>query len=193
MGLRITHAGAVRRAELEQQLKLGRIREPIGLIWDGRHFRKDTRIALLDVSPERPLGVAYLDLNDVRVWNAVNHDTGTAAIKRYLEVVADLTPDKGDAYRLSGGADEVVVLLPCTDLEAALAWTRKVLVALARETVGELTLRAAAGVIVAIEPAESADAVQARAEAEQRRAKAASRGGVGRPSFLAWPGGLASP
>jgi hypothetical protein len=51
--LRITHEGAVRRAELEQQLKAGRIKEPMGLVWDGRHFHQDARISLLDAAPER--------------------------------------------------------------------------------------------------------------------------------------------
>jgi GGDEF domain-containing protein len=185
--------GAVRRAELEQQLKSGRIKEPIGLIWDGRHFRQDARIALLDASPERPLAVVYFDLNDVSVWNSISHDTGTAAITRYLEILADLTPEKGDAYRLSGGADEVVVLLPRTDLETAFEWTRRVLLALARETVADLTLRAAAGVVFATDPGEVVDALKARADAEQSRAKMASRAGEGRPSFIAWAGGLRSP
>lgn len=35
----ITHAGAVHRAELEQQLKANRIKEPMELLWDGRHFQ----------------------------------------------------------------------------------------------------------------------------------------------------------
>lgn len=97
--LAITHAGAVRRAELEQQLQTGRIKEPMGLIWDGRHFRRDTRIALLDVTDERPLVVVYLDLNDVKAFNAKGHATGDAAIRRYLEMVADIAADRSDAYR----------------------------------------------------------------------------------------------
>lgn len=182
----ITHAGAVRRAELEQQLKFGRIKEPMGLVWDGRHFRQDTRIALLDSSVERPLAAAYLDLNDVKAFNAVNHDTGDAAIRRYLEIVAELTYDRGDAYRLSGGADEVILLLPRLQLDPALAFVRKLLAALGRERVAELSLRAAAGVVVTTDPGESVDALKARADAEQGRAKAASRPLDGRSSVLAW-------
>jgi GGDEF domain-containing protein len=187
--LEITHAGAVRRAELEQQLQNGRIKEPMGLIWDGRHFRRDTRIALLDVTKERPLVVAYLDLNNVKVFNSKGHATGDAAIRRYLELVADIAADRGDGYRLSGGADEVVILLPLLDLERGLHAVRSLLKALGRERVEGYSLRAAAGVVV-VTDAENADALKERADGEQARAKAASRGIAGHPSVLAWPGGI---
>lgn len=181
-----THAGSVRRAELEQQLKSGRIKDSMGLIWDGRHFRQDARIALLDASPARPLAVAYLDLNDVKTFNEVSHATGDDAIRRYLEIVAELTLDRGDAYRLSGGADEVVVLLPGLGLGPAVDFVRKLLEALGHAVVHKLTLRAAAGVVVATDPAEPVEAMKTRADATQGRAKAASRAGVGRPSVVAW-------
>ena len=189
IGLTITHAGAVRRAELEQQLQTGRIKEPMGLIWDGRHFRQDTRIALLDVTSERPLVVVYLDLNDVKAFNNKGHATGDAAIRRYLELVADIAADRGDAYRLSGGADEVVILLPLLDLERGLHAVRSLLNALGRERVEGYSLRAAAGVVV-VTNAENADELKERADREQARAKAASRDIDGHPSFLAWPGGI---
>lgn len=188
VSLAITHAGAVRRAELEQQLKTGRIKEPMGLVWDGRHFRQDTRIALLDASPERPLAVAYLDLNDVKAFNEKGHATGDLAIKQYLEVIADVVADRGDAYRLSGGADEVVILLPRRPRDEALALTRSLLTELGRQTVADLTLRAAAGVIVATSPTESVHDLKFRADSEQQRAKTAARAATGRPSYLAWDG-----
>lgn len=167
----------------------------MGLVWHGRHFHRDTRIALLDAAPERQLAVAYLDLNDVRAFNAIGHAAGDDAIRRYLEVIAELTFDRGDAsfdradaYRLSGGADEVVILLPRLRLEAAVDFIRKVLVALGREVVHDLTLRAAAGVVLATDPAESVNALKERADTEQARAKRLAREGA-RPSVLAWPDG----
>lgn len=188
--LTISHRGAVRRAELEQQLKAGRIKEPMGLVWDGRHFRQDTRIALLDASVEQPLVVAYLDLNDVKRFNERGHDVGDAAIRRYLEIVADLSYDRGDAYRLSGGADEVVILLPKFQLQDALAFVSRLLEILGRERVAAWSLRAAAGVVVA-NPGDSVDALKKRADGEQGRAKEASKATAERPSVLAWePGHL---
>jgi GGDEF domain-containing protein len=184
--LAITHAGAVRRAELEQQLQTGRIKEPMGLIWDGRHFRQDTRIALLDVASERPLVVAYLDLNDVKVFNAKSHATGDDAIRRYLELIADIAADRGDAYRLSGGADEVMILLPGLDLDRGRQTVRTFLNALGRERVEVHSLRAAAGV-VEVTSAATVDEIKGRADREQERAKAESRRYDGRPSVLAWP------
>lgn len=184
----ISHRGAVRRAELEQALKLGRIRDPFGLVWDGRHFRQDTRIALLEADPSRPLAVAYLDLNDVKRFNEVSHATGDDAIKRYLEVVADVVTDRGDVYRLSGGADEVVVLLPRCNLEEASVLLRSLIRELGRQTIAaaQLTLRVSAGVIIATNPTEPVDAVKDRADKMQARAKLASRGHPMRMSFLAW-------
>jgi GGDEF domain-containing protein len=157
----------------------------MGLIWDGRHFRRDTRIALLDVTSEYPLVVAFLDLNDVKkVFNAKSRETDDAAIRRYLELVADVAADRGDAYRLSGGADEVVILLPRLDLERGLQIVRSLLRALGREEVAGYSLRAAAGVVAA---AENVDELRARVDLEQERAKAESLRIDGRPSVLAWP------
>jgi diguanylate cyclase (GGDEF)-like protein len=183
--LLITHAGAVRRGELEQQLQTGRIKEPMGLIWDGRHFRRDTRIALLDVTSERPLVVVFLDLNDVKAFNEKSHAIGNAAIRRYLELVADIAADRSDAYRLSGGADEVVILLPRLDVERGLQTVRALLHALGRERIEGHTLRAAAGVVMA-SVGNDVDDLQQRADREQGRAKTASRAIEGRPSVLAW-------
>jgi GGDEF domain-containing protein len=185
--LRITHEGAVRRAELAEQLKASRIREPMGLVWDGRHFDRDTRIALLDAAPERPLALTYLDLNDVRAFNANSHAVGDQAIRRYLEVIADVSGAR-DAYRLSGGADEVVILSPGQSLDRALDFTRQLLLALGLETVGGLTLRAAGGVITTTDPTERVPLLKERADLEQARAKRASRASPKRPSALAWPG-----
>jgi GGDEF domain-containing protein len=187
ISLSITHAGAVRRAELEEQLQTGRIKEPMELLWDGRHFRRDARIALLDVTTEQPLVVAFLDLNDVKkVFNKRSRETGDAAIRRYLELIADVATDRGDAYRLSGGADEVVILLPRFDLERGLQTVRVLLKALGREQVEGYSLRAAAGVVM-VTAAEDVNQLRARVDREQVRAKNASDGIEGRPSVLAWP------
>lgn len=171
---------------LEQQLQTGRIKESMQLIWDGRHFRQDARIALLDVASERPLAVAYFDLNDVKVFNAKSHATGDAAIRRYLELIADIAADRGDAYRLSGGADEVVILLPGLDLDGGLRTVRTFLNALGRERIEGYSLRAAAGLVV-VTAAEAVDELKNRADLEQQRAKARSREIADRPSVLAWP------
>lgn len=187
--IRIGHRGAVRRAELEQQLKSGRIKDSMEMVWDGRHLRQDTRIALLDASKDHPLAVVFLDLNDVKVgFNAISNAAGDDAIRRYLGIIADLTFERAEAYRQSGGADEVVILMPRLSLDAAVRYTRKLLGALGHEVVHGLTLRAAAGVVVATDPGEPVDDLKERSAAEQARAKNVSREHEGRPSVLAWPG-----
>ena len=47
VSLQITHAGRVRMAELNEAFRSARIREPFGILWDGRHFESDLRIRLL--------------------------------------------------------------------------------------------------------------------------------------------------
>ena len=63
VALYITHAGRVRLAELKDSLRSGRIREQFDIIWDGRYFDTDLRIALLDARSDHPITLAYLDLN----------------------------------------------------------------------------------------------------------------------------------
>jgi hypothetical protein len=60
--------------------------------------------------------------------------------------------------------------------------------ALGHEVVNALTLRAAAGVVTATDPAEPVAVLKERADAEQLRAKNASRASERRPSVLAWCG-----
>lgn len=190
--LSINHRGAVRRAELEQALKSNRIKETFGLIWDGRHLRQDLRIALLDAAPDRPLMLLYIDLNDVKTFNAVSHATGDDALRRYLEVIADVCGDR-DAYRKSGGADEVVVLLPRTEQAAALDLARAVSRALGQQQVAGHSLRAAFGLVVATSVAADPDDVVHRADLEQIRAKQESKQHAHRPSVLAFGGDQLEP
>ena len=87
--------------------------------------------------------------------NAKSHDAGDDALRQYLSVIADLSFERADAYRLSGGADEVATLLPRTKLEDAIKFARELAKALGREQVHDLTLRAAIGVVVATAPGET--------------------------------------
>jgi hypothetical protein len=183
--LTITHAGACRRAELEQKLKNGRARDPSGLLWDGHHLRQDARIALLDVSPARPLAVVMIDLDD-RGVAPPRARAGEDVVRRYLERVADAAADRGDAYRLSAGAGGVVVLWPRTTLEAAVDDTRGLLAACARE-LADQPLRPVAGVVVGFDVAEPVDALRARAAAEHQRARALARTLADAPAVVAWP------
>lgn len=132
--------------------------------------------------------MVYSDLNDVRTFNAINHDAGNDAIRQYLSTIADLCFERADPYRLSGGADEIAILIPATGLALALDFARQLVRALGRDPVHGMTLRAAVGVVLATSPSETPKALLGRADAEQGRAKARSREDAGRPSVLAWPG-----
>ncbi len=186
--LTITHEGLVRAAELRDQLASGRIREPMGLIWDGRHFRRDAEVALLDVDAEHPLCVAFFDLNEVKRFNEKGHDVGDQAIRSYLSHVAVCFEGVGEAYRLSGGADEVIVLMPQTPLEVGVARVRRFLVTLSEQEVETITLRTAAGVVTAAERTGGVDALKSRADGRQSEAKTLARSSPGCPSCLAWDG-----
>jgi diguanylate cyclase (GGDEF)-like protein len=113
VGLQITHAGRVRMAELSQALRSGKIREQYGILWDGRHFDQDLNIALLDASEQAPTAVAYLDMNGLKSVNdEVGHGAGDIAIRAYFQAINTALSDRGDAYRLGGGGDEVGVIVP---------------------------------------------------------------------------------
>src|SRR5205807_2245049 len=98
----------------------GREREPFGILWDARHWEQDLQIAILDVCASSPLAVAYLDMNGLKLINDTHgHDAGDLALKAYFQVVASTLGDNGQAYRLSCGADEVLVVLPHHDEQSA--------------------------------------------------------------------------
>src|SRR5262249_34087362 len=110
--LKLTHKGRVRLSELKQALPGGREREPVGILWDARHWDLDAQIAVLEAREESPLALAYLDMNGVKQINDKHgHDAGDLALRAYFHAVASVLGDGGQAYRLSGGADEVLVLL----------------------------------------------------------------------------------
>jgi hypothetical protein len=69
VSLEITHAGGVRMAELRHALRSDKLREQHGILWDGRHFDMDLRVALLEASDSTPLAVAYFDLNGFKAVN----------------------------------------------------------------------------------------------------------------------------
>src|SRR5262249_51931691 len=111
--LRLSHRGRVRLSELKQALRAGREREPLGILWDARHWEQDVQIAILEARDESPLALAFLDMNGLKQINdSLGHDAGDLALKAYFQAVMSVLGDRGQAYRLSGGADEVLVALP---------------------------------------------------------------------------------
>jgi diguanylate cyclase (GGDEF)-like protein len=179
-GLRLTHAGRVRLSELKQALRSGREREPFGILYDVRHWQQDLQIAILDAREESPLAIAYLDMNGLRQVNEdYGHDAGDLALKAYFKAVASALSGQGEAYRLSGGADEVLVVLPNHDAKAASKLVELVCRTLMREHLdqvdGEVLLSLAAGVITCSDPTASPSKLRSDADRAQARAKRRSR------------------
>jgi diguanylate cyclase (GGDEF)-like protein len=126
--------------------------------------------------------------------DAHDHAAGDTAIRTYLQAISTLMGDKAEGFR-GGSSDEVVVVLRDTSAESARDTMRAVLKQLAKERViidGNVIvpfLTASCGVVVTIESATDARALVQRADAEQVRAKKASKEGPGpRASFLAIEG-----
>src|SRR5205823_5000317 len=112
-------------SELKQALRAGREREPFGILWDVRHWERDVQIAILEAGEGSPLALAYLDMNGLKNINdTYSHDDGDLALKTYFQAVVSVLGDRGQAYRLSGGADEVLVVLPNCDEQAAVQTIR---------------------------------------------------------------------
>jgi len=189
-GIRLTHAGRVRLSELKHNLRAGREREPFGVLWDVRHWKLDAHIAILEAREDAPLAFAYLDMNGLgQINNVHGHEAGDLALKAYFQAVSSALGDRGQAYRLSGGADEVLVLLPNHDEEAA---ARSITIA-CKELMNvhlwpmhpSSLLSIAAGIVTTTSPSALPTELRADADQEQKRAKLQSRKADPRPSVIA--------
>jgi diguanylate cyclase (GGDEF)-like protein len=184
-GLRLTHFGRIRLSELKQALRTGRERESFGILWDVRHWERDVQIAILEAGEDSPLALAYLDMNGLKHINDTHgHDAGDLALKAYFQAVASVLPDGGQAYRLSGGADEVLVALPNHDEDAAIQIARLACTKLMSERL-PILLSVAVGVITTTDPTSSPASLRATGDEEQKRAKLHSKKTSPRPSVIA--------
>jgi diguanylate cyclase (GGDEF)-like protein len=190
--LRLAHRGRVRISELRDALRTGRIRDPMGILFDGRHADRALRIAVIDAGPERPLTVAYLDLNGMKEANdTLGHAAGDVLVRAYLSAVDAGVEDMGEAFRIGG--DEVLVILPGQDLAAGERVVRRAHRLFASERLThngkELPARSlCAGLVEVRDPVKVASEVRDNADAEMLRAKSESKkvpGGTPRPSLLA--------
>jgi diguanylate cyclase (GGDEF)-like protein len=192
-GLRLTHAGRVRLSELKQALRTGREREPFGILWDVRHWQQDVQIAILDSREGAPLALAYLDMNGLKQVNdTYGHDAGDLALRAYFQAVASVLGDRGQAYRHSGGGDEMLVVLPNHDAEAAVRLLRLACTKLMGERLeptgaGSL-LSISVGVTTTSDPSASPTELRSVADKVQYRAKVRSREATPRPSVIAIDG-----
>jgi diguanylate cyclase (GGDEF)-like protein len=155
-----------------------------------RHWERDLQIAILEAQEGSPLAVAYLDMNGLRQVNEVHgHDGGDDALKAYFQAVASVLGDRGQAYRLSGGADEVLVMLPNHEEQKAVEIVRLACKKLMNErlwpTAPNSLLSIAAGVITSIDPSVSPGKLRSAADAEQKRAKQRSKETTPRSSVIA--------
>ncbi len=178
VSLEIGHPGRVRLAELQDQLKATRIREPFNILFDGRYVERDLAVAILNSRPEAPVSLAYLDMNGLKAFNEDgDHATGDIAIKAFFNAVDKAVAGLGDAYRKGG--DEVVVIMPETPLETARQRLRGALKALDTEVVsvnGEpRKLSSACGLLSVNSPQAQAEAELQRADHLQKQAKKASK------------------
>jgi diguanylate cyclase (GGDEF)-like protein len=188
--LRLSHRGRVRLSELKQALRAGREREPFGILWDVRHWEQDVQIEILEAREASPLALAYLDMNGLKQINDTHgHDAGDLALRTYFQAVASVLGDRGQAYRLSGGADEVLVALPNCDERAAVQFLRLACTKLMNDrlwpTDPNALLSIAAGVIINTDPTALPGKLRASADEEQKRAKQRSKETAPRPSVIA--------
>ena len=178
VSLEMGHPGRLRLAELQDQLKATRLREPFNILFDGRHVERDLSVALMNIRPDEPVSLAYLDMNGLKAFNEEgDHATGDAAIKAFFNAVDKAVTGLGDAYRKGG--DEVVVIMPGTPLETARQRMCSALMALATEEVSVKSeprrLTSACGLLSVTSPKAQAETELQRADHLQKKAKAASK------------------
>jgi diguanylate cyclase (GGDEF)-like protein len=117
------------------------------------------------------------------------HDAGDLALKAYFHAVASVLSDRGQAYRLSGGADEVLVVVPKCDEEAAVQIIQLACKKLMNDRLwpedGKSILSIAAGVITCTDQTASPAKLRAAADEEQKRAKQRSKHKIPCPSVIA--------
>ena len=172
--IRHSHAAAVRRAELAQQIQRDRMREPLGILLDARYLPRDLLIALFSASTDEPLCIAYLDMNGLSDLNDTHsHAAGDEALRAYFDVVAAAVSERGEGYR--AGGDEVVVLLPRTTIVEGAEICRGIARGVGGHRIREVPLSAAIGVTVSSDPAETPEAARHRADLLQKAAKELSR------------------
>jgi diguanylate cyclase (GGDEF)-like protein len=188
--LYITHAGRVRLAELKDSLRSARIREQFDIIWDGRYFDTDLRIALLDARSDHPITLAYLDLNAAlkTANDTLGHAAGDVALRAYLQDVAVALGTDGEAYRIGG--DEVIAVIRGLSIVGAVEILSKACRLLMSEKLNYQAsplppLSVAIGVVTVTDHTANANERREGAEREMYRAKEHSRGRTPRPSTIA--------
>jgi diguanylate cyclase (GGDEF)-like protein len=193
--VRLSHKGRLRISELRESLRSGRIRDATGIVFDGRHADRALRVAVIEATRDRPLAIAFLDLNGMKQANdSLGHAAGDVLVRAYLNAVDAAIEDKGEAFRIGG--DEVLVLLPAHNLAVGIEVVHGVyrLFTSERLTFGNKPLppRAfCAGLVMVVDPSEDPSKVRARADAQMYRAKdesKTSRTKTTSPSLLAVEG-----
>jgi diguanylate cyclase (GGDEF)-like protein len=187
----LTHLGRVRRSELKQVLRSGREREPLGILWDVRHWENDLQIALIDASLQSPVSVGYMDMNGLKTLNDRDgHDAGDRGLRAYFHAVSSVLGDAGQAYRLAG--DEVMAVLPGCDVASAAKRLQVACRRLMQDSENEAIhspLSISVGIVCESSPTARPRDVRATADTLQRRAKGDSRKeDSSRPSVIAIEG-----
>jgi len=113
----MTHAGRVHLWNIRDELLRNPDLEPFGLrsaaAWD-----RDLFVKLRWATPEAPLSVMFLDLDNFGVVNKKHgHPIGNAVLRLVFQLVSNVVGTRGTVYRCGG--EEVGVLLPSATLEEA--------------------------------------------------------------------------
>ncbi len=114
--VRIGHKGRVRLWRLRDELRADRGRDKFGILFDDRAWERELPVQLLFAGVSGPLSILFLDLDHFKAVNDTRgHPEGDAVLRRWFEIITDIAGDRGYRY----GGEEVGVLLPDTELDAA--------------------------------------------------------------------------
>nr|WP_253816561.1 GGDEF domain-containing protein [Myxococcus xanthus] len=178
VNIEIGHLGRLRLYELQDQLRATRLREAFGILYDGRYVERDLSVAIMNCRTDDPVSLAYLDMNGLKAFNEDgDHATGDTAIKAFFHAIEEALSGEGEAYRKGG--DEVVVIFPGVEIDAARQHLRRALLSISKEEVsvkGEgRRLTASCGLLSINNPQTDAESELQQADHLQKKAKEASK------------------
>lgn len=117
----INHAGRLRLWRTRDEVLKARTKDAFGLLWDKRHWDTDVGIRMAMSDADSSLAVMFIDVDNFKAVNEIaGHLVGDEVLRVIFQTTLDLVAGVGgESYRWGG--DEITVLLPGMQLDAAAA------------------------------------------------------------------------
>ena len=175
-----TYRGLRRIELLRDDLRRDRVLDKFGILLDGRYIISDL-IDLLERTNGEPVAVLFADIDNFGKFNKDHgHQAGDSVLRRVFHVIKKAADGRGEVYRRGG--EEVIVLLPHFNQEAALTMAEGIRTEVERTVVEhkDLVLQVTISIGVAASPPHAPDGpgLEVLADSALQNAKQAGRNRV---------------